>query len=153
MKLSLSTCIVFFFVLFASDADGQETRGQVNITFEPPPIIVEEGRLISLFAAFRENEESLVFELESEAEMVPVRFQTTVMRNGELIGRSTRGPITYFPGEMIMCPESFDFIPLLEQTTNEDGILPEGEYQVGIIVMSKEARPIGRESTFEFAVR
>lgn len=152
MKLSLSTLIALLCILFASDAYGQEAMGQVNIGIEPSTMI-EEGRLISLFAAFRDNEESLVFELESEAEMVPVNFQTRVMRNGELIGRSTRGPITYFPGEMIMCPESFDFIPLLEQTTNEEGILPEGEYQVGIIVMSKEGRPIGRESKFEFAVR
>ena len=111
------------------------------------------GNLLNLFVAFRDNEASLVFKLDSKAAVVPVSFQTVVKQNGKVIGRATRKPMPYFPGEMVMCPESFDFISLLYQGADKKGILPKGKYQVGIIVLSKEERALGKESKFEFSVR
>lgn len=152
---SLSVMFSLMLVVFvANTANAQDAQGYINVE-EPPPIIdlIEKGSVVDLLAAFRENKGKLVFELESKAEVVPVSFRTVIKRNGEMIGRHTRQPMPYFPGEMVMCPESFNFISLFYKAANEKGMLPAGRYQVGLMVMSASGKPLGKESHFEFTVR
>jgi len=104
---------------------AQDAKGYISI--EEPPPIMHSGKLVEMFADFRDKPGSLVFHLESDAKVVPVSFQTTVKRNGKLGGSVKRKPMPYFPGEMIMCPEAFDFISLLYQVADNGGILPQGD--------------------------
>lgn len=150
MKKLKTTVLVVFILISVKTSNAQNAQGYISIE-EPPPIMLEKGNMVDLFAAFREKPGSLVFQLESNEQVVPVSFQTIVKRNGEPIGKSTRKPMPYFPGEMVMCPESFDFISLLYHEADEKGILPKGKYQVGIIVLDKKGRALGKESRFEFS--
>ena len=108
--------------------------------------------VVELFGQFREAEGALRFTLESDAEVVAVRFMTEVLRDGEPIGRRMRAPMPYFPGEMVVCPETWDFISLFHEAANEDGRLPGGEYEVRLSVLGAEEEPLGRPGRFRFSV-
>ncbi|NJN50229.1 MAG: hypothetical protein HC798_03440 [Polaribacter sp.] len=75
-------------------------------------------------------------------EVVQFVFNTTVKRDGKVIGNSKRSPIPFFPGDMLIPVETFDFISILSNlnTTTNDKIseIPSGSYEIII-----EAKAIG----------
>lgn len=92
---------------------AQEVEGTVRI--ENPPKELESGSLLDLFAAFRKGEHQIHLEFESDVPFVPVQFQTVVRKDGKTLGRATRDPMPYFPGDTLMCPEAFDFVPIIRR--------------------------------------
>lgn len=154
LRYSFSTRLLpAFLIAFwigAAPSAAQDARSTVSIRLEMQELA--SGSLLDLFAAFRETEGAIRFRLESNAEQVPVRFQTVVMKDGEDIGRSVRAPMPYFPGEMIMCPEAWDFISVLHQVSSNDGRLPAGQYDVRLSVLNTDARPLGEPGRFRFSV-
>ena len=65
-----------------------------------------------------------------------------VKKDGKTIGSIKRNPIPFFPGDMFMPVETFDFISILSniQTNTNDRIseIPKGNYEIIL-----EAKPIG----------
>ena len=127
-----------FWLSMPQTAFAQEVRGAVYV--DNPPEELEAGSLLDLFAAFREGKHQIHFEFEvdsrqasSHRRILPVRFQTAVRKDGEALGRSTRDPMPYFPGDMLMCPETWDFITMLYEVAGDDGQLPPGEYEVMLV--------------------
>ncbi len=112
---------------------AQEVEGAVRI--DNPPEVLESGSLLDLFAAFREGEHQIHLEFESDAPFVPVQFQTVVRKDGKTLGRATRDPMPYFPGDMLMCPEAFDFVPIMRRYADSSGQLPAGKYAIVISVI------------------
>lgn len=114
-------------------AHAQEVEGAVRI--DNPPEELESGSLLDLFAAFREGEHQIRLEFESDAPVVPVQFQTVVRKDGKTLGRASRDPMPYFPGDMLMCPEAFDFVPIMRRYADGRGQLPAGRYGIVISVI------------------
>lgn len=147
---SVLSVFVVALLMGATPSAAQNARSTVEVTLDVEEL--ESGSLLDLFAAFRDTEGAIRFMLESDAEMVPVRLQTAVMRDGDVIGRSVRAPMPYFPGEMMMCPEAWDFISVLHQVSSDDGQLPPGQYDVRFSVLSANERPLGDPGRFQFSV-
>ena len=141
----LTLFLAFFFCSVKANAQEAYFSGAY------PPFSLEEGSVVELFAHLRDRGGDVALVLEAD-EVVPVVFQTEVMQNGKSIGRARRNPMPYFPGEMILCPESFDIITLLYNKVSDNGKLPSGEYEVRLTALSESGRALGRSSSFEFEV-
>jgi hypothetical protein len=131
-------------------AHAQEVRGAVQI--DSPPEELESGSLLDLFAGFREGEHQIHLQFKSDAPFVPVQFQTVVRKDGKRLGRATRDPMPYFPGDMLMGPEAWDFVPILHRSTNREGRLPPGDYEVTLVAENVEGEAGIRPATFGFTV-
>ena len=114
-------------------AVAQSVEGALRV--DNPPEELESGSLLDLFAAFRKGEHQIHFAFESEADFVPARFRTVVRKGGKTLGQATRDPMPYFPGDTLMCPEAFDFVPIIRRYADRDGLLPPGEYAIVISVI------------------
>ena len=137
---SLASVLVLLVALIGlhlpATAVAQSVEGALRV--DNPPEELESGSLLDLFAAFREGEHQIHFEFESEADFVPVRFQTVVRKDGKTLGQATRDPMPYFPGDMLLCPETFDFVPIARRYADGNGLLPPGEYAIVISVIVED---------------
>lgn len=136
----------------AQDDDPIDISKQGGVYVDNPPEELESGSLLELFAGFREGEHQIHFEFESDADIVPVRFQTLVRKDGETLGRSSRDPMPYFPGDMLMCPETWEFIAMLSELTDEEGLLPPGEYVVVLFAEGVETEGTVEPAEIQFVV-
>jgi hypothetical protein len=58
----------------------------------------------------------------------------------------------YFPGDMLMGPEAWDFVPILHRSTTREGRLPPGDYEVTLVAENVEGEAGIRPATFGFTV-
>lgn len=138
---------------------AQQVDGGIRI--ERPPEELESGSVAELATRFREGEHPIHIVLEGEGEAfdkaspnfeIPLRFGTQVQRNGETIGRSERDPMPFFPGDTLIGPEAWDFVPILFAATDREGLLPPGDYEVTLGAESVEGEASIRPATFGFTV-
>lgn len=113
-------------------------------------IKLKNNKAVNLFADFRDGKYPIHFIFSTNAiplnsdkkEVVQFVFTTTVKRDGKIIGTTKRNPIPFFPGDMLMPVETFDFISLLSniQTNTLETVseIPKGNYEIIL-----EAKPIG----------
>jgi len=151
------TCCLTAFLLLGllgvsapSSATAQDVRGAVIV--DNPPEALESGSLLDLFAAFRTGEHQIHLEFESDADVVPVQFQTIMRKDGETLGRSRRDPMPYFPGDMLMCPEAWGFIAMLNELADDEGQLPPGDYEVLLVAENVEGEAGIEPAEFQFTV-
>jgi len=112
-------------------------------------LTVSSNKAVNLYADFRENKYPIQFAFTGNS--IPVNsdkkvvvqfvFTTTVKKDGKVIGTTKRNPIPFFPGDMFMPVETFDFISILSnlQNNSEDNIseILKGNYEILL-----EAKPI-----------
>ena len=143
--------IVLIITFFAIQTQAQLTQGEIKINQKSKAeISIKSNKIVNLYAAFRENKHKVNFvftatdvPLNSEKqEVVQFVFTTVVKKDGKTIGSIKRNPIPFFPGDMFMPVETFDFISILSniQTNTNDRIseIPKGNYEIIL-----EAKPIG----------
>ncbi|WP_276977930.1 hypothetical protein [Flavobacterium filum] len=144
-KISLLLFVIVQFSGFAQLVQGEiKVKEQSKIELQ-----ARNNLAVNLYADFRENKYPIQFSftgnaipLNSDKKMVvQFVFSTTVKKDGKVVGTIKRNPIPYFPGDMFMPVETFDFISILsnlqlntEETVSE---IPKGNYEIIL-----EAKPV-----------
>jgi hypothetical protein len=147
MKKIITSAMLFL----AFNGFAQLVQGEINIKEQSKiEVTAKSNKAVNLFADFRENKYPILFSftgnaipLNSDKKMVvQFVFTTTVKRDGKIIGTTKRNPIPFFPGDMLMPVETFDFISILSnvQTNTPENVseIPKGNYEIIL-----EAKPIG----------
>lgn len=151
MKKVMFIAIAFF----AFQMQAQLVQGELKIKEQSKVELEMKGNKgVNLYAAFREKSYPLHFVFtgidipanSDKKEVVQFVFSTTVKKDGKVIGSMKRAPIPFFPGDMLMPVETFDFISILSnmQTNANENIseVPSGNYEITL-----EAKPLGVKGT------
>ncbi|XLS29144.1 hypothetical protein ACJD0Z_18345 [Flavobacteriaceae bacterium M23B6Z8] len=150
--------ISFFLSIFYVGIQAQEISGSVTLNGKTKAeLSLESNSAVQLFKEFKEGKYKLGFEFEAFGlpqniygeKIVFFNFRTIVKKDGKVIKETIReAPLPYFPGDMFLAAESFDFIPVLasidQMAGSEEGYgtMPEGNYQIQLI-----AKPVGFKGT------
>tara|TARA_R110002020_G_scaffold107849_5_gene250293 strand:+ start:1649 stop:2140 length:492 start_codon:yes stop_codon:yes gene_type:complete len=158
MKSTFSTLV--FILLLSMQSQAQLVQGFIKIKEQSKvELNAPSGKAVNLYADFRENKYPIVFSFtcvdvplnEEKKEVVQFSFVTTVKRDGKVIGTSKRNPIPFFPGDMFMPSETFDFISILSNlasnTPEQISQIPKGAYEITV-----EAIPQGIKGKIQPAV-
>lgn len=147
MKKRILTAII---CCFTSISFAQLVQGELKIKEQSKlELTVQSNKAVNLYADFRENKYQIQFAFTGNS--IPVNsdkkvvvqfvFTTIVKKDGKVVGTTKRNPIPFFPGDMFMPVETFDFISILSnlQNNSEDNIseIPKGNYEILL-----EAKPI-----------
>ena len=143
--------IITLLLIFAIKSKAQLVQGEIKINEQSKAeISLKTNKIVNLYADFRENKYPINFiftaidipQNSNKQEVVQFVFNTTVKKNGKILGSIKRNPIPFFPGDMLMPVETFDFISILSniQTNSNETIseIPSGNYEVIL-----EAKPLG----------
>ncbi|MCH7396714.1 hypothetical protein MM236_01890 [Belliella sp. DSM 107340] len=160
--------IVIAMLLFGIAAEAQTVKGAITIgKSAETKIEMKSDNLIDLFVDFRKEKYPIHFSFQGDnikskegREIIFFDFITEVYFNGKLLGKASRNPIPYIPGDMIIGTEGFDFISLLgfnEMTKSSiketPGKLPSGSYQVKLIAKPLDSKGQIRPGIFSFVVK
>lgn len=151
MKKVMFITIAFF----AFKMQAQLVQGELKIKEQSKVELELKGnKVVNLYAAFREKNYPIHFIFtgidiptnSDKKEVVQFVISTTVKKDGKVIGNMKRAPIPFFPGDMLMPVETFDFISILSnlQTNSNENIseIPQGNYEITI-----ETKPLGIKGT------
>lgn len=151
------TFLLFVVTSFLSHA--QLVQGEVKINEQSKAeITLKSNKIVNLYADFREKKHQINFiftgidipQNSDKQEVVQFVFNTTVKKDGKVLGSIKRNPIPFFPGDMLMPVETFDFISILSniQTNSNETIseIPKGNYEVIL-----EAKPLGVKGDIQSA--
>lgn len=146
----MKNTILILLVIFGINTQAQHIQGEIKINEKSKAeISINSNKIVNLYAAFREQKHKINFVFtgtdlpinEEKQEVVQFVFNTIVKRDGKILGNSKRSPIPFFPGDMLMPVETFDFISILSniQTNSNDKIseIPSGTYEIIL-----EAKPL-----------
>lgn len=138
-------------MVFAIKSQAQLVQGEIKINEQSKAeITLKSNKIVNLYADFREKKYQINFvftgvdipQNSEKQDVVQFVFNTIVKRDGKVLGNIKRTPIPFFPGDMLMPVETFDFISILSnlQTNGNDKVseLPKGNYEVIL-----EAKPLG----------
>ena len=153
---------IFFFV-FVTNLPAQSVKGALLINEQPKAEIqLTYNKIVNLYADFRQGKHQLLFKLEGNSlpvnsekqEVVSIVFTTTIKKDGKVIASNKRAPIPFFPGDMFMPVETFDFVSLLSNlqtnTSATVSAIEPGNYEILL-----EAKPMllkGEIATASFLV-
>lgn len=134
-----------FILLLSLQAHAQLVQGFIKINEQSKvELNVPNGKAVNLYADFRGNKYPIVFSFtcvdvplnEDKKEVVQFVFVTTLKRDGKLIATSKRSPIPFFPGDMFMPSETFDFISILANLASNSpeqvSQIPKGDYEIKV---------------------
>lgn len=138
---------------------AQLVQGELKINeSSKSEITLKSNRIVNLYADFREKKHQIHFvftgidipQNADKKEVVQFVFNTIVKREGKVLGNIKRSPIPFFPGDMLMPVETFDFISILSNLqTNSNGNIseiPKGNYEIIL-----EAKPLGVKGEIQSA--
>lgn len=142
MKNLLLSSIAFLFTMVGV---SQTVEGSIKINEKSNfSIELKSNKAVDLYVAFRNNEYPILFRFtgkdiplnDQKQEVIPINFKTTVKYNGKIAGQIVRQPMPFFPGDMWMPVETFDFISILSTIQNNDlnqiATMPVGNYEITI---------------------
>ncbi len=167
MKKTLLTLAITMMV-FGLSVKAQTVKGAITIGKSSElKVDVKSDNLIDLFIDFRNEKYPIIFSFQGDnlkskegREIIFFDFVTEVYYNGKLLGKASRNPMPYIPGDMIIGTEGFDFISLLsfnEMTKSSlketPGKLPEGSYQVKLTAKPVDFKGQIRPGIFSFTVQ
>lgn len=151
------TLIILIATSFFSQA--QHVQGEVKINEQSKAEInLKSSKIVNLYADFREKKHQINFiftgvdipQNSDKKEVVEFIFTTIVKRDGKVVGNIKRSPMPFFPGDMFIPVETFDFISILSniQTNSDDTIseIPNGNYEIIL-----EAKPLGVKGEIQSA--
>lgn len=156
MKNTLS---ILFLLTASFLSHAQLVQGELKINEQSKAEInLKSNKIVNLYADFREKKHQINFvftgidlpQNSEKQEVVQFVFTTSVKRDGKVLGSLKRSPIPFFPGDMFMPVETFDFISILSniQTNSNETIseIPKGNYEVIL-----EAKPLGVKGEIQSA--
>lgn len=135
--------MIILICVFGIKSQAQLIQGEIKINEQSKTeISLKSNKIVNLYANFREQKHKINFVFtgtnlalnEEKQEVVQFVFNTIVKKNGKIIGNLKRNPIPFFPGDMLMPVETFDFISILSniQTNSNDKIseISSGNYEI-----------------------
>ncbi len=135
--------LIIAFLFLGWQIQAQLIQGELKINEQTKAeISLKSNKIVNLYAAFRAQKHKINFVFtgtdlpvnEEKQQVVQFVFNTIVKRDGKVLGNSKRSPIPFFPGDMLMPVETFDFISILSniQTNTNDKIseIPSGAYEI-----------------------
>ncbi|MVO10173.1 hypothetical protein GOQ30_13455 [Flavobacterium sp. TP390] len=147
----MKNTILILLLIFGIKSQAQLVQGEIKINNQSKAeLTIKSNKAVNLYADFRENKYKINFvftgtdiQLNTDKkEVVQFVFNTTIKRDGKVIASMKRAPIPFFPGDMLMPVETFDFISMLAnlQTNSNETIseMPKGNYEITI-----EAKALG----------
>ncbi|NAS32715.1 hypothetical protein GTQ40_17170 [Flavobacteriaceae bacterium R38] len=157
MKVIVKIILLVVFVLGSIQTRAQSVKGTLTLNnsnkIELSP---ENNSVVSLFRDFKMKKYAMQFHFKAYnvpkniygETVVLFNFITQIKKDGKLIKEIKREePLPYFPGDMFLAPESFDFISILGSIDGNDtrnskylGTLPAGEYTIVLDIV-----PLGFE--------
>lgn len=139
----MKTIFLTLSLIFTSFMYAQTISGELSIKAQKQfELTLSSNKAVNLYAAFRHQEFPILFHFSGkdiphnneEKQVVSFVFQTTVKKDGKTIGTSKRNPIPFFPGDMLMPVETFDFISMLSTIqsngANNISTIPPGKYEI-----------------------
>jgi len=130
---------------------AQSISGSITIKEQSKvEIQTKNNKVVSLYAAFRENQYPILFSFKGKdlpynsekKQVVNIQFITTVKKDGKVIASVPRKPIPFFPGDMLMPIETFEFISILannqKNSSDKTSQIAAGNYEIIL-----EAKPQG----------
>lgn len=160
--------VVAWICLALPFAHAQSVRGALTIgKSSDQKIEVKSDNLVDLFIDFRKERFPILFSFQGDGikskegrEIIFFEFITEVYHNGKLLGKNSRNPMPYIPGDMIIGTEGFDFISLLSYneltrgyTKESPGKMAPGSYQVKLSARALNAKGSLKPATFSFTVK
>ncbi|NRB59885.1 MAG: hypothetical protein HRU50_08135 [Winogradskyella sp.] len=160
MKFNSLTLLILLFAFVTLNA--QSVSGKLTLNEKSETTLkLKTNSAVQLFKDFKTGKYQLQFSFDGEdlptnvynEKIVFFEFITTIKKDGELVKNVIRKqPIPYFPGDMGIPAEAFDFVGLLASNPIEDedpseqmiGTMPEGKYQIELAI-----KPIGLEGEIE----
>lgn len=135
--------IIFSIIIASISVKAQSISGAIKIKEQSKiEIQAKSNKVVSLYAAFRENQYPILFSFKGsdlpynsdKQQVVNIQFITTIKKDGKVIASIPRKPIPFFPGNMFMPVETFDFVSILSsiQKNSLDKIseIPAGNYEI-----------------------
>lgn len=151
----MKNAILVLVLIFGIKTQAQLIQGELKIdNASKSELRLKNNKAVNLYASFRENKHKINFvftgsdiPLNSEKqEVVQFVFTTIIKKDGKTISSMKRAPIPFFPGDMLMPVETFDFISMLSNLqTNSNEIvseIPSGNYEIIL-----EAKAVGVKGT------
>jgi hypothetical protein len=147
----MKNTILILLLVFGIKSQAQLVQGEIKIDNQSKAELTIKGnKAVNLYADFRENKHKINFVFtgtdiplnSDKKEVVQFVFNTTIKKEGKVIGSMKRAPIPFFPGDMLMPVETFDFISILSnlQTNGNETVseITSGNYEISI-----EAKALG----------
>lgn len=135
--------IIFSIIITSISVKAQSVSGAIKIKEQSKlEIQAKSNKVVGLYASFRENQYPILFSFKGtdlpynseKQQVVNIQFVTTVKKDGKVIASISRKPIPFFPGDMFMPVETFDFVSILSsiQKNSLDKVseIPSGNYEI-----------------------
>lgn len=168
MKTLIRIITVSWFTFMLVESNAQTVKGAITVGKSSElKLETKSDNLIDIFIDFRKEKFPILFSFEGDGikskegrEIIFFEFITEVYHNGKLMGKTTRNPMPYIPGDMIIGTEGFDFISLLSYNEKSRAMLKEtpgklapGSYQVKLQARAIETKGQIRPATFSFTIQ
>ncbi|CAL2091155.1 hypothetical protein [Tenacibaculum sp. 190524A05c] len=175
MRSDGNILIVLLVFLISIQLKAQEINGGLLLNNNKEIMLsLESKSAVDLFKQFKVNTYKIGFNFKAdglkkneEGEFVVFfDFMTVVKKDGRTIRKVRRHiPMPYFPGEMFLPAEAFDFIGVLSVTSWDDmekrtfvpqqksGILKSGKYEVQLSAIPRDVKGKIDPVTFGFVVK
>lgn len=168
MKTFIRIIAVAWFTFVLIESNAQTVKGAITVG-KSSELKLEtiSDNLIDIFVDFRKEKFPILFSFDGDGikskegrEIIFFEFITEVYHNGKLLGKTSRNPMPYIPGDMIIGTEGFDFISLLSYSEKTRASLKEtpgklapGSYQVKLLARPLETKGQIRPATFSFTIQ
>ncbi|WP_394748082.1 hypothetical protein [Spongiimicrobium salis] len=170
MKTILQHKLALVALCLAMQGSAQKIEGELHLNGKAKmELELETNSVVQLFKDFKTRKYQLQFRY--DATDIPLNrynetivffdFITQVKKDGKLLKEIRREePFPYFPGDMFLAPETFDFISILsnidgnnQKSPKNYGTMPPGNYSLVLLIEPKGFK--GRIAPLEiyFALR
>lgn len=152
MKTVYKITVVVLMLVTSFSINAQAVAGSITLNGKhKTELKLETNSAVQLFKEFKTEKYQLGFSFKADdvkpnmygETIIFFDFITEVRKDGKLIERIVRSkPIPYFPGEMLVGAESFDFIGVLASIDSNEkpdfiGTMPAGKYQISLMAVPK----------------
>lgn len=154
MKILKTLLLITVFTTFCN---AQNVKGQLTLNGKSETKLeLKTMSAVQLFKEFKTGKYKLKFNFDTKEvpqniykeTIVFFDFTTIIKKDGKLVKNVVRKqPIPYFPGDMNIPAEAFDFIGVLASISKEkgnQGIMPEGKYSIQL-----QVKPVGFKGEFK----
>lgn len=155
-------------IAFSLISNAQSVKGKLTLNGKyNSELKLESNSAVQLFKEFKTGKYKLGFSFDADGvepniykeTIVFFEFITKIKKDGKLVKNVIRKqPIPYFPGDMDLPAEAFDFIGLMaDNSTNKEqmnmaGTIPEGNYTIELSVKPVDYKGKIKPVEFSFAL-
>lgn len=115
--------LVISFIVTNPGAYSQNISGKVSVTGFSKDGNIKEQTPVEIFKSFKENKYKIGFNYKADGlenkGIILFDMNTTVKKNGKVIGTASRPGWPWIPGDMFLPAEAFDFIPMLQKDSDK----------------------------------